>query len=68
MWHVSASLSSHVYVCVCVLHAAGVPCDVNLKLPCGAEVPAVSLFLQAASPFFRGALEDVKGSALIPVR
>ncbi|KAG1667000.1 hypothetical protein FOA52_014312 [Chlamydomonas sp. UWO 241] len=46
---------------------AGVPCDVALKLPCGVEVPAVGLFLQAASPFFRAALEDVKGSALIPV-
>jgi hypothetical protein len=38
-----------------------------LKLPCGVELPTVSLFLQAASPFFRDALEDVKGSTLIPV-
>jgi hypothetical protein len=38
-----------------------------LKLPCGVELPAVGLFLQAASPFFRDALEDVKGSAPIPV-
>jgi hypothetical protein len=51
-----------VYAC-----AAGVPCDVALKLPCGAEVPAVGLFLQAASPFFRGALEDMSDSGPIPV-
>ncbi|KAG1673776.1 hypothetical protein FOA52_002345 [Chlamydomonas sp. UWO 241] len=48
------------------LHA-GVPCDVMLTLMCGAEMPAVGLFLQAASPFFRGALEDVHGGAPIPV-
>ncbi|KAG1673749.1 hypothetical protein FOA52_002318 [Chlamydomonas sp. UWO 241] len=46
---------------------AGVPCDMVLKLPCGAEMPTFSPFLQAASPFFRGALEDVKGSTAIPV-
>ncbi|KAG1673777.1 hypothetical protein FOA52_002346 [Chlamydomonas sp. UWO 241] len=46
---------------------AGVPYDVVLKLACGAEMPAVGLFLQAASPFFPGALEDVHGGAPIPV-
>ena len=51
---------------VCV--TGGVLCDVTLKLPCDAEVPAVSLFLQAASPFFCNALEDVQGGAPIPVR
>ncbi|KAG1679172.1 hypothetical protein FOA52_000528 [Chlamydomonas sp. UWO 241] len=45
----------------------GMPCDVTLKLPCGAEVPSISLFLQTASPFLRGALEDMSGSGLIPV-
>jgi hypothetical protein len=50
-----------------VLCAAGVPCDVVLKLLCGAEMPAVSLFLQAASPFFHGALEDVRSTSVIPV-
>jgi hypothetical protein len=47
--------------------AGGVPCDVTLKLPSEREVPTVSLFLQAASPFFRDALEDVQGSTVIPV-
>ncbi|KAG1666999.1 hypothetical protein FOA52_014311 [Chlamydomonas sp. UWO 241] len=46
---------------------AGMPSDVALKLPCGAEVPVHAQLLQLASPFFRAALEDVKGSALIPV-
>ncbi|KAG1679806.1 hypothetical protein FOA52_012718 [Chlamydomonas sp. UWO 241] len=50
-----------------VLPGRGVPCDVTLKLPSGVEVPAVSQLLQMASPFFRDALEDVSGSALIPV-
>ncbi|KAG1664744.1 hypothetical protein FOA52_004752 [Chlamydomonas sp. UWO 241] len=49
------------------LDAGGVPCDMALKLPCGVGLLAVGLFLQAASPFFRDALEDVKGSAPIPV-
>ncbi|KAG1668962.1 hypothetical protein FOA52_001006 [Chlamydomonas sp. UWO 241] len=44
-----------------------VPCDVALKLPCGAEVQAVINLLQMASPFFGDALEDVNGSAPIPV-
>jgi hypothetical protein len=37
------------------------PCDVTLKLPCGVEVETMGTFLQTASPFFRGALEDVQG-------
>ncbi|KAG1671683.1 hypothetical protein FOA52_007474 [Chlamydomonas sp. UWO 241] len=45
----------------------GVPCDMTLKLACGAEVPVISQFLQVASPFFRGALDDMKGNAPIPV-
>ncbi|KAG1655048.1 hypothetical protein FOA52_003804 [Chlamydomonas sp. UWO 241] len=45
----------------------GAPCDVTLKLPCGAEVPISSHLLLAASPLFRDALEDVKGSAPLPV-
>ncbi|KAG1674731.1 hypothetical protein FOA52_013566 [Chlamydomonas sp. UWO 241] len=49
------------------LDMGGMPCDVVLKLPCGAEVPTISLFLQTASTFFRGALEDVEGGAAIPV-
>ncbi|KAG1670269.1 hypothetical protein FOA52_003619 [Chlamydomonas sp. UWO 241] len=49
------------------LYAGGVPCDVTLKLACGAELPSFSLLLQLASPFFRNTLEDVKGSAPIPV-
>ncbi|KAG1673164.1 hypothetical protein FOA52_015275 [Chlamydomonas sp. UWO 241] len=48
------------------LGTGGVPCDVALKLQCGAEVPSISQFLRAASPFFRGILEDVKRSDLIP--
>ncbi|KAG1659500.1 hypothetical protein FOA52_015342 [Chlamydomonas sp. UWO 241] len=47
--------------------AGGIPCDVALKLPCGAELTAFSPLLQAASPFFRDALEDVQGGAPIPV-
>jgi hypothetical protein len=47
--------------------ADGVPCDMTLKLACGAEVPVISQLLQVASPFFRGALDDMKGSAPIPV-
>jgi hypothetical protein len=47
--------------------AGGVPCDVALKLPCGVEVTSISQILQMASPFFCGTLEDVKGSAPIPV-
>jgi hypothetical protein len=39
---------------------------VTLKLPCGAEVPAVSQLLKMASPFFRDVLEGVTGSAPIP--
>ncbi|KAG1661259.1 hypothetical protein FOA52_003716 [Chlamydomonas sp. UWO 241] len=49
------------------LDTGGVPCDVTLKLPCGAELPAVSHLLKMASPFFREMLEDVTGSAPIPV-
>jgi hypothetical protein len=65
---VSQACHAHVCVCVCVCHAAGgVPCDVTLKLPCGAEVHALKQSLQLASPFFRGALEDVLGGGLIPV-
>ncbi|KAG1671685.1 hypothetical protein FOA52_007476 [Chlamydomonas sp. UWO 241] len=45
----------------------GVPCDMTLKLACGAEVPVISQFLQVASPFFRGALDDMRGNAPIPV-
>ncbi|KAG1670276.1 hypothetical protein FOA52_003626 [Chlamydomonas sp. UWO 241] len=33
------------------LGTGGVPCDVTLKLPCGAEVPAHAQLLQLASPF-----------------
>ncbi|KAG1670273.1 hypothetical protein FOA52_003623 [Chlamydomonas sp. UWO 241] len=47
--------------------AGGIPCDMTLKLPCGAEVPATSPLLKAASPFFRDAMEDMKGSKPIPV-
>ncbi|KAG1673421.1 hypothetical protein FOA52_002186 [Chlamydomonas sp. UWO 241] len=39
----------------------GVPCDVALKLPCGAELPFLSIMLHQALPFFRGALEDKQG-------
>ncbi|KAG1663813.1 hypothetical protein FOA52_013378 [Chlamydomonas sp. UWO 241] len=49
------------------LKTGGMPCDVALKLACGVEMPVVSQILQLASPFFLGALEDVKGSVLIPV-
>ncbi|KAG1667002.1 hypothetical protein FOA52_014314 [Chlamydomonas sp. UWO 241] len=49
------------------LETGGVPCDVALKLQCGAEVPVRGQLLELVSPFFRSALEDVKGSALIPV-
>ncbi|KAG1655616.1 hypothetical protein FOA52_007264 [Chlamydomonas sp. UWO 241] len=50
------------------LDTSGVPSDVTLKLPCGAEVLAVRQLLQMASPFFCGALEDVdSSSANIPV-
>jgi hypothetical protein len=58
----------HAHVCVVVHAAGGLPCDVALKLPCGAVVSAHGQFLQVASPFFRGALEDVQGSGQIPVR
>ncbi|KAG1679429.1 hypothetical protein FOA52_007721 [Chlamydomonas sp. UWO 241] len=40
----------------------GVPCDATLELQCGVKMPTVSQFLQASSPFFRGFLEDAKGS------
>jgi hypothetical protein len=53
-----------ILACACV--AGGGPRDVTLKLPCGVEVPVSSHLLQLASPFFRGALEDMKGTA-IPV-
>ncbi|KAG1679822.1 hypothetical protein FOA52_012735 [Chlamydomonas sp. UWO 241] len=46
---------------------SGMPCDMTLKLPCGVEVPVLRQSLQLASPFFRGALEDVQGGAPIPV-
>ncbi|KAG1658503.1 hypothetical protein FOA52_011970 [Chlamydomonas sp. UWO 241] len=51
------------------LDTGGMPCDVTLKLPCGAKVPAVGTFLQSASPFFCDILEDVhvQGTAPIPV-
>ncbi|KAG1680616.1 hypothetical protein FOA52_015065 [Chlamydomonas sp. UWO 241] len=49
------------------LDAGGGPRDVTLKLPCGAEISVSSHLLQLASPFFRGALEDVQGGAPIPV-
>ncbi|KAG1657553.1 hypothetical protein FOA52_005439 [Chlamydomonas sp. UWO 241] len=49
------------------LDTGGVPCDMVLKLPCGVKVPALSQFLQEASPFFCGALEDVKDSGPILV-
>jgi hypothetical protein len=52
---------------ISVCAAGGAPGDVTLKLPCGAEVPVSSHLLQAASPFFRDALEDMKGTAPIPV-
>ncbi|KAG1670268.1 hypothetical protein FOA52_003618 [Chlamydomonas sp. UWO 241] len=48
------------------LNTGGIPCDMTLKLPCGAEVPASSPLLQAASPFFCDTLEDMKGSDPIP--
>jgi hypothetical protein len=52
----------------CALRTAGgMPCDVTLKLPCGAEVTAVSQLLKMASPVLRDLLEDVTGSAPIPV-
>jgi hypothetical protein len=53
--------------CVLHMHAGGIPCDVTLKLPCGAEVLAVSHLLKMASPVLRDLLEDVTGSAPIPV-
>jgi hypothetical protein len=57
------------YVACSRVHAAGgVPCDMILKLPCGVELPVLRQSLQLASPFFRDALEDVSGSAPIPVR
>ncbi|KAG1670274.1 hypothetical protein FOA52_003624 [Chlamydomonas sp. UWO 241] len=46
---------------------SGVPCDVTLKLPSGAEVPAHGQLLQLASPFYRNILEDVQGSDPIPL-
>ncbi|KAG1651431.1 hypothetical protein FOA52_006491 [Chlamydomonas sp. UWO 241] len=46
---------------------AGSPCDVALKLPCGAEVPVSRHILKMASPFFHKALEDMDGSDPIPV-
>ncbi|KAG1679813.1 hypothetical protein FOA52_012725 [Chlamydomonas sp. UWO 241] len=46
---------------------SGLPCDVTLKLPCGAEVPAFSPILRAASPFFRDALEAMNGSTMLSV-
>ncbi|KAG1670967.1 hypothetical protein FOA52_011402 [Chlamydomonas sp. UWO 241] len=49
------------------LDTGGVPHDVTLKLPYGAEFPAVSKLLQVASPFFRDALEDVTVSGPLPV-
>ncbi|KAG1671677.1 hypothetical protein FOA52_007468 [Chlamydomonas sp. UWO 241] len=39
----------------------------TLKLACDAEVPVISQFLQVASPFFRGALDDMRGNAPISV-
>jgi hypothetical protein len=39
----------------------------TLKLPCGVEIPVLSHLLPPASPFFRDVLEDVTGSAAIPV-
>ncbi|KAG1680628.1 hypothetical protein FOA52_015077 [Chlamydomonas sp. UWO 241] len=38
---------------------SGVPCDMTLQLPCGANIPVLSQFLQVASHFFR---ENVDGS------
>ncbi|KAG1670275.1 hypothetical protein FOA52_003625 [Chlamydomonas sp. UWO 241] len=49
------------------LDTGGVPCDVTLKLHCGAEIPVLSHLLRLGSPFFRGVLEDVNGGAAIPV-
>ncbi|KAG1662960.1 hypothetical protein FOA52_006713 [Chlamydomonas sp. UWO 241] len=49
------------------LDTGGVPCDVTLKLPCGAKLPAVSHLFKMAVPCFREVLEDVTGSGLIPV-
>ncbi|KAG1667005.1 hypothetical protein FOA52_014317 [Chlamydomonas sp. UWO 241] len=49
------------------LETGGVPCNVTLQLQCGAKVTVHAQLLQLASPFFCGALEDVKGNALIPV-
>ncbi|KAG1656641.1 hypothetical protein FOA52_008865 [Chlamydomonas sp. UWO 241] len=49
------------------LDTGGIPCDVALKLPCGAEVSVHGLFLQVSSLFFCDALEDVSASAPIPV-
>ncbi|KAG1662143.1 hypothetical protein FOA52_011016 [Chlamydomonas sp. UWO 241] len=49
------------------LDTGGVPCDMALKLSCGAEIPVLRHLLPPASPFFRGALEDVTASAPIPV-
>ncbi|KAG1661264.1 hypothetical protein FOA52_003722 [Chlamydomonas sp. UWO 241] len=45
----------------------GMPCDVTLKLPCRAELPAVSHLFKMSSPFFHEVLEGVTDSALIPV-
>ncbi|KAG1676264.1 hypothetical protein FOA52_006482 [Chlamydomonas sp. UWO 241] len=49
------------------LDTGGAPCDVVMKLPCGAELPVSSHILQMTSPFFSGAPQDVNGSAPIPV-
>ncbi|KAG1657510.1 hypothetical protein FOA52_003747 [Chlamydomonas sp. UWO 241] len=49
------------------LDPGGVPCDMSLKLPCGAELPVHGQLLQLASPFFCDALEDVSGSSKISV-
>jgi hypothetical protein len=62
-----ATRAIHAHVCVVVYAAGGVPSDVTLKLPCGADAPTHGQLLRLASPFFRGALEDMSGSGPIPV-
>ncbi|KAG1680630.1 hypothetical protein FOA52_015079 [Chlamydomonas sp. UWO 241] len=49
------------------VNTGGMPCDATLKLPCRAKVPVLRQLLQVASPFFRGALEDVKYGVAVPV-
>jgi hypothetical protein len=62
-WHVPCDA----HACVVSCAAGGVPCDVTLQLSCGVKMPAVGLLLTMASPFFRETLQDMQGTAPIPV-